>query len=177
MKRTLIIAKPDAVNRCLIGKIISRFEDKGLKIVGLKMDHLKVYTLREHYKHHEDKPFFEEIVEYMASIPCVLMVIEGKDAVNVVRKLVGDTCGREAALGTIRGDYSLSAQTNLIHASKDEETAKEEIARFFKEGEIFQYDKMNFNWIYCKSEKGLYDPAKKEGKTVEENGGHQAPQK
>jgi nucleoside-diphosphate kinase len=169
MKQTLIIAKPDAINRCLLGKIISRFEEKGLKIVGLKMDQLKVYALREHYKHHVDKPFFEEMLAYMSSIPCVLMVIEGKDAVGVVRKLVGETCGREAAPGTIRGDYSMGTQTNLVHASENEEQAKEEIARFFKQEELFQYDKMNFNWIYCKSEKGLYTPAKKEGKTVEES--------
>ncbi|MFA5358159.1 MAG: nucleoside-diphosphate kinase [archaeon] len=170
MRRTLIIAKPDAINRCLLGKIISRFEDKGLKIVGLKMNHLNVYALREHYKHHKDKPFFEEMLDYMSSIPCVLMIVEGKDAVSVVRKIVGETCGREAAPGTIRGDYSMGTQTNLVHASESDEAAKEEIARFFKEEEIFDYNKMNFDWIYCRSEKGLYAPAKKEGKTVEESG-------
>jgi nucleoside-diphosphate kinase len=168
MRRTLVIVKPDGVNRALIGRVITRFEEKGLKIVGLKMEHLKVYTLKEHYAHLTNKPFFEELLGFMTSIPCVLMVIEGKDAVTVVRRLVGVTNGRDAEPGTIRGDFSMSAQTNILHASENDEVAKYEIARFFKQEELFEYDKMNFNWIYCKSEKGVYTEVKEQGTSVEE---------
>ena len=168
MRRTLIIIKPDGVNRALVGRIINRFEDKGLKIVGLKMEKLQVYKLKEHYAHLTNKPFFEELLHYMSGIPCILMAIEGKDAVSVVRKLVGETCGRDALPGTIRGDFSMSTQTNLVHASENDEVAKYEIARFFKEEELFEYDKMNFNWIYCNSEKGMYTEIKDKGKSVEE---------
>ncbi|MFA5930946.1 MAG: nucleoside-diphosphate kinase [archaeon] len=168
MRRTLIIIKPDGINRALIGRIINRFEEKGLKIVGLKMDKLQVYKLKEHYAHLTNKPFFEELLGYMSGIPCILMAIEGKDAVSVVRRLVGETCGREALPGTIRGDFSMSTQTNLVHASENDEVAKYEIARFFKDEELFEYDKMNFNWIYCNSEKGMYTEIKDKGKSVEE---------
>ncbi len=163
MKRTLVIIKPDAINRCLIGRTITRFEEKGLKIIGLKMEKLNVYSMREHYKHHEDKPFYDEILEFMTSIPSILLVIEGKDAVNTIRKLIGPTCGRDAEPGTIRGDYSMSTQTNIVHASEDETAAEKEIQRFFKEEELCEYDKMNFNWIYCNSEKGKYEPSKIKG--------------
>ncbi len=168
MRRTLIIIKPDGVNRSLIGRVIHRFEDKGLKIIGLKMERLKVYQLKDHYVHLKEKPFYHELLDYMTSIPCVLIVLEGKDAVNVVRQMVGDTCGRTAAPGTIRGDYSMSVQTNLIHASENEEAARNEINRFFKEEELLEYDKLNFNWIYCASEKGKYDVVDKEVKSLQE---------
>lgn len=168
MRRTLVILKPDAVNRSLAGRVITRFEEKGLKIVGMKMEHLDIYKLKEHYSQYLDKPFFGEIVKYMSSIPCILMIIEGKDAVAVVRKLVGETNGRNATPGTIRGDFSLSIQSNLIHASENDEIAKYEIKRFFKDGEIFDYDKMDFNWIYAESEKGKYIEMKEKGKSVEE---------
>lgn len=168
MRRTLVILKPDSVNRSLMGRIITRFEEKGLKVVGLKMEHLNIYKLKEHYSHHVDKPFFSEIVKYMSSIPCVLMVIEGKDSVNVVRKIVGETNGRNAAPGTIRGDFAMSVQSNLVHASENDEVAKYEIKRFFKDEELFNYDKMNFNWIYAESEKGTFTEAKDLTKTVEQ---------
>jgi nucleoside-diphosphate kinase len=168
MRRTLVIIKPDGVNRALVGRVLSRFEEKGLKIVGLKMEKLHVYKLKEHYAHLTNKPFFEELLNFMSGIPCILMVLEGKDAVTVVRRLVGITNGREAEPGTIRGDFSMSAQTNIVHASENDEVAKYEIARFFKEEELFEYDKMNFNWIYCNSEKGMYTEVKETGKSVEE---------
>jgi len=155
MRRTLVIIKPDAVNRCLVGEVIKRFENKGLKILGLKMVKLKPYTLKEHYAHHKDKAFFKELISYMSSIPSIAMVLEGKDAVKVVRKMVGSTQGREAEPGTIRGDYSVSNQNNIVHASENEEKAEEEIKRFFTEEEINSYNKMNFDWIYSKDERYL----------------------
>ena len=154
-ERTLVILKPDAVNRELAGKIISRFEEKGLKIIAMKMEHLKPYVLSEHYAHHKDKPFYQELMKYMSSIPCVLMVLEGKDSVKVVRKLTGITASRDAEPGTIRGDFSMSTQMNLVHASDSIETAKKEIARFFKDAELMKYEKMNFEWVYGSDERGL----------------------
>ena len=168
MRRTLVIIKPDGVNRALIGRVITRFEEKGLKIVGLKMERLQVYKLKDHYAHLTGKPFFEELLNFMSSIPSILMVIEGKDAVNVVRKLAGVTNGRDAEAGTIRGDFSMSTQTNIVHASENDEVAKYEIARFFKDEELHEYDKMNFNWIYCASEKGIYTEVKGKTMSVEE---------
>jgi nucleoside-diphosphate kinase len=168
MRRTLVIVKPDGVNRCLIGDIINRFEKKGLKLIGLKMERLNVYSLKDHYVHLKEKPFYQELLEYMTSIPCILMILEGKDAVNVVRKLVGTTNGRDADIGTIRGDYAMSVQTNIVHASEDEKMAEEEIKRFFKKEEIHEYDKMNFGWLYCASEKDKYEPIEKEEKSKEE---------
>ncbi len=153
MDRTLVIIKPDAVNRDLVGEIIHRFERKGLKIVALKMQLLKPYVLKEHYAQHKEKEFYGELIRYMSSIPCLLMVLEGKDVVSVVRKMVGSTFGREAEPGTIRGDYSVSNQANLVHASDSDEKAEEEIKRFFKEEELYQYNKMNFDWIYSRDEK------------------------
>jgi len=152
MRQTLIIIKPDAVNRCLVGKVIQRFEEKGLQIKAMKMELLQPYALKEHYAHHKDKKFFEGLISYMASIPSVLMIVEGKDAIKVVRKMVGSTQGREAEPGTIRGDYSVSNQSNIVHASENEEAAKEEIERFFKKEEIYKYQKMNFDWIYSRDE-------------------------
>ena len=153
MERTLVILKPDAVNRALVGKILARFEKKGLKIIAMKMRHLDAQTLHIHYSHHKGKPFFEGLVKFMSSVPSVIMVLEGKDSVEVVRKMVGATNGREAAPGTIRGDLSMSAQSNLVHASATTEEAKKEIERFFGKGEILDYDKMNFDVIYSEDEK------------------------
>lgn len=150
-----MIVKPDAINRCLAGEIIKRFEDKGLKIVAMKMIKLQPYVLKEHYAHHKDKAFFKELISYMSSIPSIAMVLEGKEAVKVVRKMVGLTQGREADPGTIRGDYSVSNQNNLVHAAESVERAEEEIKRFFDEGELYDYQKMNFDWIYSKDERYL----------------------
>jgi nucleoside-diphosphate kinase len=156
MRRALVIIKPDAVDRALIGRIITRFEEKGLSIAALKMEHLKDDIINEHYSHIADKPFFAEIRKYISSIPCVLMVVEGKDAVSVVRKLVGVTCGRDADIGTIRGDYSMSVQSNVVHASEDDTAAEIEIKRFFKEHEVHDYKRMDFNLIYTENEKKPY---------------------
>jgi nucleoside-diphosphate kinase len=153
MEQSLVIIKPDAVNRALVGEVIKRFENKGLQIKAMKMQMLQPYVLKEHYAHHKEKGFFEELVNFMTSIPSILMVVEGKEGISVLRKMVGPTQGREAPPGTIRGDYSVSNQSNIVHASEDKKAAKAEIERFFSKEEIFDYKKMNFDWIYCSDEK------------------------
>ncbi len=140
MEKTLIIFKPDAVQRGLVGRILSAFEDKGLKIAGMKMELLQKEKLETHYAHHRDKPFFAELLEFMSSAPCVLAILEGIDAVAVVRKMAGSTNGRKAEPGTIRGSFSMSNQNNLVHASESREIAKKEIELFFAPGEIPEYD-------------------------------------
>lgn len=152
-ERTLIMIKPDAVNRTIVGEIIHRFERKGLKIIGMKMLHLDEETLGEHYAHHRNKPFYKRIVRFMMNAPSLLMILEGKNVVNVVRKLSGETHGAKALPGTIRGDYSLSTQCNIVHASDSVETAKKEIKMFFKENEIFDYNRIDTEMIYAEDER------------------------
>lgn len=153
MEKTLLIIKPDAINRGMIGDIITRIEHKGLIIAGMKMEHLKAEKLKKHYAHHEGKSFFDELIKYMSAIPSVLLIVEGREAVAVMRNLVGATDGIKAQPGTIRGDYSLSTQNNLIHASESREAADKEIALFFKPEEIHKYKKMGLEWIYSSNEK------------------------
>lgn len=141
-QRTLIILKPDAVQRGVIGKITSRFEEKGLKLVANKMALLDSKTLREHYGHLVEKPFFPGIESFMMSSPVVLQVWEGFKAVDTVRLMCGVTNSREAAPGTIRGDLSSSYGSNVIHASDTAENAEIEVKRFFKAEEIFEYAKI-----------------------------------
>ncbi len=157
MERTLIIFKPDAVNRGLAGKMVTRFEDKGLKIIAIKMETLNPYKLKEHYAHHKEKDFYDELIKFMTSIPSILFVVEGKEVCAVVRKMIGSTLGREAEPGTIRGDFSVSNQANLIHASENVDVAEDEIKRFFDKSEIHSYQKMDFDWVYAKKEKGYLD--------------------
>lgn len=152
MERTLIIIKPDAVQRSLLGEIIARFERKGLKILGLKMIQLEDAILENHYSHLADKPFFGGIKDFMKSTPVVVMILEGVDAVEAVRIIVGPTKGRAADAGSIRGDFSMSIQTNIVHASDSAENAKAEISRFFKEDEIFNYQKVDLNFVYSQDE-------------------------
>lgn len=153
MERTLIIIKPDAINRGLIGEVIHRFERKGIKLVGMKMKHLDDKILEEHYSHLTDKPFFPSIKQFMQKAPSILMVLEGRKVVDVVRKLAGVTEGTEAMPGTIRGDFSLSIQNTIIHASDSLETAEKEVKRFFSEEELFEYEKVNTSMIYSENEK------------------------
>ncbi len=153
MERTCVILKPDAVNRGLMGETLKRFENKGFKVVGLKMERLETKKLEEHYAHHKDKPFFAGLVKYMASIPCVVVALEGVEAVEVVRKMVGATSGRKADMGSIRGDLSMSHQQNLIHASGSKEEAVKEIKRFFKDSELHVYPLMSLDWLYSEDEK------------------------
>ncbi len=152
-ERAFIIIKPDAMNRSVAGEIISRFEKKGLKIVGMKMKHLSEKELELHYAHHKNKPFFPGLVKYMRSAPSLLMVIEGKRAVDVVRSLAGPTYGVEAPPGTIRGDFSLSMQNTIIHASDTVDNAKEEVKRFFKEEELFDWARIDTDYIYAEDER------------------------
>ncbi len=153
-ERTLILLKPDALQRNLLGKIIERFEYKGLKIIGLKMIQLSDVLLEDHYAHHKDKPFFAGLKRFMAQSPVVAMVLEGLEAVKITRMLCGVTSGREADMGTIRGDFSMSTQANIIHASDSVKTAEKEIWRFFNSDEIFDYQKIDFSFIYGEEERG-----------------------
>lgn len=139
MEKTLVIFKPSAVQRGLIGEILSRFERKGLTIVAMKMARLSEAILREHYAHLVDRPFFPFILDSMTASPVVLMVLEGVDAVKVVRMLTGATNSREALPGTIRGDFSMSGQENVIHASSSIEDAGVEVKRFFTPEEICEW--------------------------------------
>lgn len=139
MEKTLILLKPCTVQRGLIGEIIHRFERKGLRIMGLKMMQLDENLLNEHYAHLADRPFFQWVKNSMMAAPVVAMCVEGKDAVEVVRNITGATNGRKAAPGTIRGDYSMSGQENIVHASDSPENAEIELRRFFKDEEIFDY--------------------------------------
>ena len=142
-ERTIVIMKPDALHRNLIGDIISRFEYKGLKIIGLKMSVLDDVKLDEHYAHHKDKPFFESLKKFMKASPVVIMAVEGQDAIESVRLLTGDTKGAAADAGTIRGDLAISVQNNLVHTSDGIETAKIELKRFFDKDELFEYKRID----------------------------------
>ena len=152
MERTLIILKPDCVQRGLCGAVLSRFESRGFTVAGMKMVKLSSALLREHYAHIADKPFFPGIEKFMSSSPVVVAVIEGKEAVEAVRAMCGPTNARKAAPGTIRGDYSLSMQCNVIHASDSVETAHKEVARFFKPEELHSYKRVLEELTYSKDE-------------------------
>ncbi|HXG66769.1 MAG TPA: nucleoside-diphosphate kinase [Blastocatellia bacterium] len=154
MERTLILIKPDAIQRGLIGRIITRFEEKGLKLVGVKMMTLGDELLNEHYSHLADKPFFPGTRAFMQSTPVVAICLEGLDAVETVRGLCGVTRARAAAPGTIRGDFGMSVQANLVHASDSVETAKVEVARFFNDSELFDYDSALTGTVYSSDEMG-----------------------
>ena len=151
-EKTVIIIKPDALQRSLTGEIVSRFEKKGLRMVGIKMMRLEDKIIDDHYKHLKEKPFFGRIKEFMKSSPIVVMALSGINAVSATRLIVGPTKGYEADAGSIRGDLSISGQTNIVHASDSVEAAKEELKRFFKEGEIFDYKKIDFPFIYGSDE-------------------------
>lgn len=152
-EKSLIIIKPDAVQRNLIGEIISRIERKGLKIVGLKMVSINDAVLDEHYSHIKDKPFFPGIRDFMKSSPVVVMAIEGINAVSSLRLLVGPTKAWEATAGTIRGDFSLSTQSNIVHASDSVENGEVEVNRFFDLPELFDYKKIDTDFIYAEHKK------------------------
>ncbi|MGP1464622.1 MAG: nucleoside-diphosphate kinase [Prevotella koreensis] len=139
MEKTLVLLKPSCVQRQLIGEILNRFERRGLRIAGLKMMQLDDAILREHYSHLADKPFFPTLAASMQVSPVVALALEGIDAVQVVRTMTGATNGRAAAPGTIRGDYSVSNQQNIVHASDSPENAAIELKRFFRPEEIFEY--------------------------------------
>lgn len=139
LERTLILVKPDAVQRKLIGTVISRIENKGLTIVAMKMLHVTPELSRQHYAEHVEKPFYPDLESFITSAPVVALIVEGPDAVTVMRTLMGKTNGRESAPGTIRGDYGASRQMNLIHGSDSAESAAREIAIYFRDDEICRF--------------------------------------
>lgn len=140
MEQTFIILKPSTIQRGLVGQVIDRFQKKGLFISGIKMMQLNEQILREHYAHLVDRPFFPSLLRSMMETPVIVMCLRGKDAVKVVRAMTGATNCRKAAPGTIRGDFGMSGQENIIHASDSVENAKIEIDRFFCANEIFDYN-------------------------------------
>ena len=148
-ERTLIIMKPDTLQRSLVGQIIHRFERKGLRIIGMKMMRLEDVTLEEHYAHIKDKPFFVGIKNYMKSSPVIVMALSGINAVSATRLIVGPKKAYEADAGSIRGDFSLSMQSNIVHASDSLENARAEVRRFFKKEDLFEYEKNDFAYIYA----------------------------
>jgi len=154
MMRTAVLVKPDGLQRGLIGEIISRFERKGLKLVGIKMVSMTDAQLSEWYLEHKEKSFFGDLKSFMSSMPVVAMVWEGIDAVTVVRKLVGTTLGREAEAGSIRGDFGMSQQYNLIHASANTSDAKREVGILFNVDELFNYSSALEGVVYADYERG-----------------------
>ena len=147
-EQTLIIMKPDALQRNLLGEIIHRFERKGLKIVGLKMMQLGDVLVEEHYAHHKEKPFFPGLKKFMKASPVVVAVLSGINAIGATRLIVGPTRGHEADAGSIRGDFSLSGQSNIVHASDSGESAEKEIKRFFTSDELFDYKRNDFDFVH-----------------------------
>lgn len=152
MEQTLVILKPSCVERNLIGEVISRIEKRGLIICGMKMMQLDEPILREHYAHLVEKPFFPDIVESMTASPVVVLCLKGVDVVSVFREMTGVTNGRKAMPGTLRGDFCMSGQLNIVHASDSVENARVEVSRFFKPEEIFDYTPCNIKFIYGEGE-------------------------
>ena len=146
-ERTLVLLKPDAVQRGLAGRIIARLEDRGLQIVGLKLMRMDMEIARRHYAEHVERPFFVGLAEFMTSRPILAMAVEGNEAVSVVRDTMGATDPRKAAPGTIRGDLAQDIGRNLIHGSDSVESAERELGIFFSDGEILSYDRESERWI------------------------------
>lgn len=152
LERTLILAKPDAVQRRLIGRIVSRIEDKGLSLVGMKMLQVTPELSRQHYAEHVSKPFYPDLEAFITSGPVVAMVVEGPEAITVMRTLMGKTNARESAPGTIRGDLGASRQMNLIHGSDGPDAAKREIATYFSENELVSAPGILTSVLWAKEE-------------------------
>ena len=148
MEHTLVIIKPDAVQRGLIGEIVTRFERRGLRIAALKLIHINESLARRHYAVHEGKPFYEPLIRYITSSPVVVLVLEGNDAIEIARRTMGATKPAEAAPGTIRADFSLEVGRNLVHGSDGPETAAFEVPLFFTEDEILSYERDTDRWIF-----------------------------
>ncbi len=155
IQQTLVIIKPDCLQRNLVGEVITRFERKGLRLAGIKMMQLDADILGDHYAHHKERPFFPNLVDFMSSAPAIVMVWEGIGAIDAVRLIAGITKAREADGGTIRGDLALSQQFNLIHASDSLENAKAEISRFFDNKEIYEYKKIDFIYTHAEDERKI----------------------
>ena len=148
MEKSFVMMKPDAVQRRLMGKVLSRFEDKGLQLVGVKLLQIDEDLAKEHYSEHVEKPFFNDLVSYITSSPALAMVIKGEDAISLIRKIVGATNPKEADLGTVRGDFALDMGRNIIHASDSPASAEREISLFFNDEEICDYEMIDNTWIY-----------------------------
>ena len=152
-EKTLVLVKPDAIQRGLIGEIIGRFERKGLKLVGIKMMNLDDAVLKEHYAHLADKPFFASLSNFMKSSPVIAMCWEGLEVVSAVRLLCGITKARAAEAGSIRGDFAMSVSCNVVHASDAVDNAKKEVARFFSEEDLQDYRKSDYEHVYAEDER------------------------
>jgi nucleoside-diphosphate kinase len=148
MQRSLVILKPDAVQRGLVGQIVGRFEAKGLKLAAMKMMQISRELAERHYGVHRGKDFYPPLIDYITSAPVVVMVLEGAGAVDVVRRMMGTTFGYDAEPGTIRGDLGLSRRLNLVHGSDSPEAADKEIPLFFSPGEVLDYRRDGDGWIY-----------------------------
>jgi nucleoside-diphosphate kinase len=148
MERTLIILKPDAVQRGLVGEVITRFEKKGIQIVGAKLIKIAPSLAEQHYAPHKGKPFYDGLVKFMTSSPVLVMALAGKDVINISRKLMGATFGSKAEPGTIRGDFGVSNSFNLIHGSDSAESATRELGLFFKPEELLDWSPASQIWVY-----------------------------
>ena len=148
MQSTLIIIKPDAVQRRLIGPIITRFETRGLRVAALKLMKVTRELGEQHYAEHKGRPFFDGLIDFITGGPVVVGVLEGNEAITVVRSMLGATNGTAAAPGTIRGDYSISKQNNLVHGSDSPESAQREIALWFQDGEVADYQVAGSEWVF-----------------------------
>jgi nucleoside-diphosphate kinase len=149
MQKTLIIFKPDCVQRRLVGQIMARFESKGLRIAALKLIRVDRALAEKHYAEHLGKPFFEGLISFITSAPVIVGVLEGNEAIGVVRSMLGATNGVAAAPGTVRGDFSISKQNNLIHGSDSSESAQREIALWFGSGEVVEYSLAGADWVFA----------------------------
>jgi nucleoside-diphosphate kinase len=147
MEKTLVLLKPDCVHRRLIGSILARFEQKGLRLVAMKFVQPGRALAEQHYAVHKSRPFYESLLGFLTSGPTVAIVLEGREAVSVVRGMMGSTDGAKSPPGTIRGDYAISVQNNLIHGSDSAENAATEIALWFKKEELISYDPVDVRWI------------------------------
>ena len=152
-ERTVVLIKPDGLQRNLVGEIVRRFEIKGLKLIGIKMMKIDDVLLNEHYAHHKDKPFFVGFRKFMKSAPVIVLALSGFNAAKAVRLIAGPTYGAEADAGSIRGDLSMSRQSNIVHVSDSSESAQVEIARFFKPEELFEYEKVDSWYLYGDEER------------------------
>lgn len=148
MEKTLIILKPDAVQRGLTGEIITRFEKKGIQIVGAKLMKIPGATAEQHYAPHKGKPFYDGLVKFMTSSPVIVLALAGKDVINISRKMMGATFGSKAEPGTIRGDFGVSNSFNLIHGSDSAESAERELKLFFKPDELVEWEPASRMWVY-----------------------------
>jgi nucleoside-diphosphate kinase len=151
-ERTLVLIKPDGVQRLLVGRILGRYEDRGLKIVGLKLIHVTRDLAERHYAVHREKPFFAGLVDFITSAPLVAAVLEGPNAIAVVRAMNGATRPHEAAPGSIRGDFALETAQNLVHASDGAETAAAEIGLWFRDDELLGYEREIDRWVLAPEE-------------------------